>query len=73
MNNKETDQIVFVPWQELEVAGHRAIEYREVNISELERRVEMKQTALEQEAELHTDDCGWWQDWHACNCGAFDR
>jgi len=28
-----------------------------------------RQTALEQEAELHTDDCSWWGDWSACSCG----
>ena len=21
----------------------------------------------------HNDSCGWWKDWHSCNCGLFDQ
>jgi len=21
----------------------------------------------------HKEDCYWWEDWHGCNCGAFDK
>lgn len=63
---------VWVPKQLVKVGSWVAVQYHEVNVLNLEQAVVDAQTALEQEAELHTDDCGWWGDWHACNCGAFD-
>lgn len=66
------DNIVMVPWEETMVGPHRAIVYKEVNISELERLVASQQVKFEEEAEKHSDKCSWWSDWHNCNCGTFD-
>jgi len=64
---------VWVPKRMVYVGPWAAVQYHEVDVAQLEQAVVDAQVALEQEAENHTDDCNWWQDWHACNCGAFDR
>ena len=51
------------------VGPWRAVEYREFD---MEHQIALAQEALEQEFELHPDDCPWWEDWHRCSCGAFD-
>lgn len=49
------------------VGPWNAIVYQEMTKQEQEDLVEY----LSEEAACHTDDCNWWTDWHACNCGAF--
>lgn len=28
---------------------------------------------IEEDLKTHSYDCEWWKDYHACNCGGFDR
>lgn len=65
-------ETTWVGWQRVFVGPWQAIQFQEVNVQELEQALLSAQVALEEEAEEHTDECSWWQDWHQCNCGAFD-
>jgi len=64
-NNEKTiiglSMIKIGPWD--------AIVYKEMTRKEQEELVE----SLSEEAACHEDYCNWWQDWHACNCGAFNQ
>ena len=55
------------------VGPYPAFQYEEITKEQLEQMVMEAQILLEEEAKDHTDDCSWWQDWHACSCGAFDK
>ena len=50
-----------------------AIVYHQVTQAYLDQLKSDNQAILEEEAEIHTDECDWWHDWHQCNCGAFDK
>ena len=67
------EETAWVPWQRVFVGSWTAIQFQEVNVSQLEQALVSAQVALEEEAQEHTDECSWWQDWHACNCGANDK
>ena len=67
-----TEDTAWVNWNTFYVGPHMAYQLRPVSLLELIKQQEEDQVALEQEAEKHSEDCGWWQDWHACSCGAFD-
>lgn len=66
------EDIVWVASKLVNVGPWQAIQFQEVNIAQLEQTLMEAQVALDEEAEEHKDECSWWQDWHSCNCGAFD-
>lgn len=66
------DEKVWVKWNTVFVGSYKAFQFKEVSLLEAVKHLEEDQITLEEEAEKHPDDCLWWQDWHACNCGAFD-
>ena len=68
----QEDEKIWVEWNTFYIGPHLAIQLKQESLSEMLRRNEEDQIALEQEAELHPDSCAWWEDWHACNCGAFN-
>jgi hypothetical protein len=68
----ETNEKIIFGLSSTKVGPWNAIVYHQVEKSYLDQLKSDNQAAFEQEAEVHPDDCLWWQDWHACNCGAFD-
>jgi len=53
------------------IGPYPAFQYEEVTKEKLEQMAMEAQILLEEEAHRHTENCDWWQDWHACNCGGF--
>lgn len=64
MENKET---AMVGLSMIKIGPWNAIVYQEMSKVQQEQLIEY----LSEEAACHEDNCAWWRDWHACNCGAF--
>lgn len=70
MGSDETKKdIRVVPWTTVMVGPYPAVEYRFVDVGLLERQVADMMASWDQQAELHTDECLWWEDWLQCSCG----
>lgn len=69
----EDNEKAMVGLSMIKVGPWAAVQYHEVDVAQVRTSSRLCSSCLKQEAELHTDDCAWWQDWHQCNCGAFDR
>jgi hypothetical protein len=67
----KSDKII-VPVNATRVGPWDAIVYQEADQRYLDELISTNQAILEQEAEIHPEDCPWWHDWHRCSCGAFD-
>ena len=54
------------------VGPWNAIVFHQVTQAYLNQLESDNQALLEEESQIHTDECNWWHDWHECSCGAFD-
>lgn len=59
---------VFEVYSTIKVGPWRALQMREISRVEYDSRLSETQRLLE-EAQGHTDECGWWSDLNICDCG----
>lgn len=64
-----TNDNIYEVYAAIKVGPWRALQMREISRVEYDFRLSEAQSLLE-ESEDHTDECGWWNDWNACDCGA---
>jgi hypothetical protein len=63
-NEMNNDEKTMISLSAIRVGHWNALVYQEMTKGEVETMIEQ----LAEEAACHTDDCPWWNDWHACNC-----